>query len=235
MPAKQKILVADDERDIQELVSYNLIKNGYLVTTVASGEDAITRARSDIPDLVILDLMLPGVDGLDVCKIIKNDSSTSHIPVIMLTAKGEEVDVVTGLEVGADDYITKPFSPRVLVARVRALFRKQQKQQAAAEETDSDLTTITRGGLIVDPGRHEVTVNGKRVDLTYSEFRTLHYLAKRPGWVFSRNQIIEAVHGDDYPVTERSVDVQIVGLRKKLGAYGDHIETVRGVGYRFRE
>ncbi|MFO7822145.1 MAG: response regulator transcription factor [Lentisphaeria bacterium] len=235
MAEKQKILVVDDERDIQELVSYNLIKNGYLVTTVASGEEAITRARSDQPDLIVLDLMLPGVDGLDVCKILKNDSMTSQIPIIMLTAKDDEVDVVTGLEVGADDYITKPFSPRVLVARVRTLFRKRQHSEEKEAEEDTETESIKRGNLVVDPGRHEVTLNGKPVELTFSEFRTLQYLAKRPGWVFSRGQIIDAVHGDDYPVTERSVDVQIVGLRKKLGKFGDHIETVRGIGYRFRE
>lgn len=229
--AKQQILVVDDERDIQELVSYNLIKNGYQVTTVATGEEAITRARSDLPDLVVLDLMLPGVDGLDVCKALKNDPKTAHLPVIMLTAKGEEVDVVTGLEVGADDYITKPFSPRVLVARVRALFRKYQRD----EESEPDSTSVKRGELMIDPGRHQVNLYGKPVDLTFSEFKILQYLAKRPGWVFTRNQIIDAVHGDDYPVTERSVDVQIVGLRKKLGEYGERIETVRGVGYRFRE
>ncbi|MCF7854189.1 MAG: response regulator [Candidatus Pacebacteria bacterium] len=227
--ARERILVVDDERDIRELVSYNLMKDGYQVISVATGEEAITKTRSELPDLIVLDLMLPGVDGLDVCKLLKNDPTTAGIPIIMLTAKGEEADVVTGLEVGSDDYMVKPFSPRVLTARVRAVLRKHKA--GASEETE----TVRRGNLVIDPGRHEVLVDGTPVDLTYTEFRILQYLTKRPGWVFSRQQIIDTVHGDDYPVTERSVDVQIVGLRKKLGTIGDKIETVRGVGYRFRE
>jgi len=227
--AREQVLVVDDERDIQELVSYNLGKSGYQVTCVATGEDAITKARSDTPDLILLDLMLPGVDGLDVAKILKNDSRTGHIPIIMLTAKGEEIDMVTGLEVGADDYIVKPFSPRVLIARVRAMLRHFNRDTAADDEI------IKRGDLIIDAGRHEAKLNGRVLDLTFTEFRVLQYLARHPGWVYTRNQIIEKVHGDDYPVTERSVDVQIVGLRKKLGEFGECIETVRGVGYRFHE
>lgn len=229
---RQHILVVDDERDIRELVCYNLRKHGFVVTPAPTGEDAITRARSDHPDLIVLDLMLPGVDGLDVCKILKGSAATADIPIVMLTAKGEEVDVVTGLEVGADDYITKPFSPRVLVARVRALLRKR----TADDEPEADDTAVIQHGhLKIDPGRHQVRLRDQPLDLTFSEFRILQHLVRRPGWVFSRHQIIDAVHGDDYPVTERSVDVQIVGLRKKLGAYGERIETVRGVGYRFRE
>ncbi len=227
--AREHILVVDDERDIQELVSYNLSRSGYQVTCVATGEDAITKARSETPDLIVLDLMLPGVDGLDVCKVLKNDARTGHIPIIMLTAKGEEIDVVTGLEVGADDYITKPFSPRVLVARVRAMLRHFSRDTSVEDEI------IKRGDLVIDAGRHEAKLKGVLLDLTCTEFRILQHLARHPGWVYTRNQIIDKVHGDDYPVTERSVDVQIVGLRKKLGEAGDYIETVRGVGYRFRE
>ncbi len=227
--ARERILVVDDEQDIRELVSYNLMKNGYQVTTVATGEDAVTKARSELPDLIVLDLMLPGIDGLEVAKHLKHNSKTQRIPIIMLTAKGEEVDIVTGLEIGADDYITKPFSPRVLIARVRAMLR--QKQRTATGDSD----VIRRGLLMIDPGRHLVTIDSTPLELTFTEFKILQLLTRRPGWVLSRNQIIERVHGDDYPVTERSVDVQIVGLRKKLGTLGDKIETVRGVGYRFNE
>jgi two-component system, OmpR family, alkaline phosphatase synthesis response regulator PhoP len=227
--AREQILVVDDEEDILDLVQYNLNKNGYQVTCVTTGEDALKVARKENPDLVILDLMLPGVDGLEVCKILKNDANTKSIPIIMLTAKGEETDVVAGLELGADDYIPKPFSPRILLARIRAVLRRH------SDDGPDDMETIVIHDIIINPGRHEVKVAGKLVDLTFTEFRVLYYLARRPGWVFTRNQIIDAVRGDDYPVTDRSVDVQIVGLRKKLGASGDFIETVRGVGYRFKE
>jgi two-component system phosphate regulon response regulator PhoB len=195
-----------------------------------TGEEAIESARKMKPDLMVLDLMLPGVDGLEVCKILKFDSNTSQVPIIMLTAKGEEADVVTGLELGADDYITKPFSPKVLVARVRALLRRRAKS-----ETENPEDMIQIHGLVIDPGKHIVTVDGKKINLTYTEFRLLQLLAHRPGWVFTRYQIVDALRGEDYPVTERSVDVQIVGLRKKLGSAGRYIQTVRGVGYRLRE
>jgi two-component system alkaline phosphatase synthesis response regulator PhoP len=227
--AREKILVVDDEEDILELVEYNLTKDGYGVICVGTGEDALKTARSELPDLIVLDLMLPGVDGLEVCKVLKNDRKTSHIPIVMLTAKGEEADIVTGLELGADDYVTKPFSPRILLARLRAVLRR--KAQAPAEETE----VIKRHDLVIHPGRHEVLVGDKGVELTFTEFRVLHFLARRPGWVFTRSQIVDAVRGSDYPVTDRSVDVQIVGLRKKMGTAGEHIETVRGVGYRFKE
>ena len=226
--AKEKILVVEDEDDIQELIKYNLAKEGYVVTCVGSGEDALDAVRSQ-PDLVLLDLMLPGIDGLEVCKVMKSDPRTGHIPVIMLTAKGEEADVVTGLEVGAEDYITKPFSPKVVVARVRAAFRRK------AKESTDDEAPIKAKDILIHPGRHEVLIKGKPVELTFTEFRVLQFLAKRPGWVFTRQQIVDAVRGEDYPVTDRSVDVQIVGLRRKLGPSGKHIETVRGVGYRFKE
>lgn len=227
--AKEDILVVDDEEDILELVDYNLSQNGYQVTKAASGEDALRIARSKHPNLLILDLMLPGVDGLDVCRVLKNDQDTSHIPILMLTAKGEEADIVAGLELGADDYMTKPFSPRVLIARVRAVLRRVSESQIP------ETKTIKRDGLTIDRGRREVRVENKSIELTHTEFSLLYYLASRPGWVFTRNQIIDAVHGKDYPVTDRSVDVQVVGLRKKLGVCGKYIETVRGVGYRFRE
>lgn len=227
--ANEKIVVIDDEENILELVNYNLARDGYAVTCVTTGEDALKKVRAIRPDLVILDLMLPGMDGFEVCKILKNDSKTAHIPVIMLTAKGEEADVVTGLELGADDYIVKPFSPKVLIARVRAVLRRK------AIEPVGESDVIQMKDLVIHPGRREVLVKGKPISLTSTEFRMLHYLARRPGWVFTRQQIIDTARGDEYPVTDRSVDVHIVGLRKKLGALGELIETVRGVGYRFKE
>jgi two-component system phosphate regulon response regulator PhoB len=227
-----RILVVDDEEDLAELVAYNLTREGYQVTCVGSGELALSEARSQTPDLIVLDLLLPKVDGLDVCKQLKSDPRTQHIPIVMLTAKSEEVDMVTGLECGADDYVTKPFSPRVLLARIRSVLRRRAK---AAGETDEDPEALRIGSLLIHPGRHEVLVDGQPIDLTFTEFRLLHFLARKPGWAFSRSQIVDAVKGEDYPVTERSVDVQVVGLRKKLGSLGTCIETVRGVGYRFKE
>jgi len=227
--AQEHILVVDDEEDILELVRYNLAKAGYKVTAVASGEDAIKSARTKLPDLVVLDLMLPGVDGLEVCNTLKRDHKTMNIPIVMLTARGDEADVVTGLELGADDYITKPFSPRVMLARVKAVLRRRSQQPA------EEKAVLKLKDLVIHPGRHEVTVRSKSVDLTSTEFRILHLLARRPGWVFTRQQIIDAARGEDYAVTDRSVDVHIVGLRKKLGVIGKQIETVHGVGYRFRE
>jgi two-component system alkaline phosphatase synthesis response regulator PhoP len=229
---KEKILVVDDEEDILDLIRYNLEKEGYEVTTVLSGEEALDAARKNSPDMILLDLMLPGVDGLQVCKVVKYDPALMHIPIIMLTAKGEEADIVTGLELGADDYITKPFAPRVLLARIRAVLRREQKDETP-QENRSEIVRI--GELIIDPGRHKVMLEGEVLELTYSEFQLLKLLAGRPGWVYTRYQIVDALRGEDYPVTERAVDVQIVGLRKKLGKYGKFIETVRGVGYRFKE
>jgi two-component system phosphate regulon response regulator PhoB len=226
---KKKILVVDDEEDILELVRYNLAKEGYQVACVTSGEQALKEMKERVPDLILLDLMLPGLDGLDVCRRLKNDPATNAIPVIMLTAKGEDADIVTGLELGAEDYVIKPFSPRVLLARVKACLRR--KQQGEPEET----AVLRIGDFTINPSRHEVLVGGRSVALTATEFRILHFLARRSGWVFSRDQIIRAVKGEDYPVTDRSVDVQIAGLRKKLGNAGNSIETVRGVGYRLKE
>jgi two-component system alkaline phosphatase synthesis response regulator PhoP len=226
---KERILVVEDEEDILELVRFNLSREGYSVMGAASGEEAWRLASSELPDLIVLDLMLPGIDGLEVTKIIRNDSRTRDIPIIMLTAKGEEADIVTGLELGADDYITKPFSPRILVARVRAVLRRKVK------ETAEESSVLKIHDLVIHPGRHEVLVEGKPVELTFTEFGILGYLARRPGWVFTRSQIVDAVRGDDYFVTDRAVDVQIVGLRKKLGPASRYIETVRGIGYRFRE
>jgi two-component system phosphate regulon response regulator PhoB len=227
--AKEKILVVDDEEDILELVRYNLSREGYDITCTTSGEKTLALVKADPPQLIILDLMLPGIDGLGVAKDLKSNDRTKQIPIIMLTAKGEEADVVTGLELGADDYITKPFSPRILTARVRAVLRR------GTSDPVNTTNKIYIHDLAIHPGRREVLVHGRRVDLTYTEFQVLYYLAQRPGWVYTRAQIVDAVRGDNYPVTDRSVDVQIVGLRKKLGESGRLIETVRGVGYRFKE
>jgi two-component system alkaline phosphatase synthesis response regulator PhoP len=226
--AHEKIMVVEDEADIQELIRYNLAKEGFLVTTCDSGEDALERVNQHVPDLVLLDLMLPGISGLDVCRALRRAPQTQSVPIIMLTAKSEEADIVTGLELGADDYVTKPFSPRVLLARVQAVLRRR----VTTDEPPS--TTIRRGEIEIDTARHQVTLAGAPLDLTYTEFSVLELLARRAGIVFTRYQIVDAVKGEDYPVTDRSVDVQIVGLRKKLGNHSKLIETVRGVGYRFQ-
>ncbi|MEN6355719.1 MAG: response regulator [Armatimonadota bacterium] len=226
---KEKVLIVDDEEEILRLVDYNLAKEGYLTCTVTTGEQALIEARTGMPDLIMLDLMLPGVDGLNVCRILRSDPITKAIPIIMLTAKGEESDIVTGLELGADDYITKPFSPKVLIARVRAVLRREKTEPAK----ESDIITIH--GIRIDPGRHLVTINSETVDLTLTEFRILHALARRPGWVFTRYQIVECSRGEESEVTDRSVDVHIVSLRRKLGEAGEYIDTVRGVGYRLKE
>ena len=226
---KEKILVVDDEEDILELVKYNLEREGFQITCAQSGEKAIEATRQEPPNLIVLDLMLPGIDGLEVARRLKQRQKTVGIPIVMLTAKGEEADIVTGLELGADDYMTKPFSPLVLIARIKAVLRRQSAQ---SQEPDPILSI---GKLTIDSRRRVVSAGDNNLDLTYSEFQILQFLAARPGWVFTRSQIVDAVRGDNYPVTDRSVDVQIAGLRKKLGPCGDYIETVRSVGYRFKE
>jgi two-component system phosphate regulon response regulator PhoB len=227
--ANERILVVEDEKDIFELIRFNLAREGYVVTGATSGEKALKQISVELPDLVVLDLMLPGIDGLSVAKKIKNNPETEGLPIVMLTAKTEDSDIVSGLEIGADDYITKPFSPRVLIARIRAVLRRK------IDRKDGDNSMIRVHNLEIHSGRREVKVSGKPVELTYSEFCILSFLANKPGWVFTRYQIVDAIRGDDYPVTDRSVDVQIVGLRKKLGSAGKYIETVRGVGYRFKQ
>lgn len=226
---KECILIVEDEQDILELVRYNLARENYKVFCAGSGEEALKIVTSEPLDLIVMDLMLPGIDGLDLTRRLKNNPETKNICILMLTAKTSETDIVTGLELGADDYITKPFSPRVLLARIKAVIRRSQN------EKPGDNKVIRIHSLIIHPGRREVRVGDTPVTLTYTEFQILYYLARRPGWVFTRTQIVDAVRGDDYPVTDRSVDVQIVGLRKKLGSAGKYIETVRGVGYRFKE
>ncbi len=227
--ARESVLIIEDEEDIQELVNYSLSKEGYHTTAVASGEEGLRSAKSKQPNLIVLDLMLPGMDGLEICRLLKNDPKTQHIPIVMLTAKGEESDVVTGLELGAEDYITKPFSPKVLVARIRTILRRKVKNEAGGE------AVLNIHEMTIHPGRHEILVKGKQIELTLTEFKILHLLARRPGWVYTRYQIVNEIRGDEVLVTDRAVDVQIVGLRRKLGTLGKYVETVRGVGYRFKE
>jgi two-component system phosphate regulon response regulator PhoB len=227
---KAKILVIEDEAPIQELLQFNLERKKYRVKVVDSGEAALAEVGDFMPDLILLDIMLPGADGLEICKQIKSNPDTAPIPIIMLTALSEEADIVTGLELGADDYITKPFSPSVLLARVKAALRRIKSHPQAPQE---DRMAIH--GIEIDVDRHKVTADGEEISLTFTEFKVLQLMAGQPGRVFTRYQIVDAVHGDDYPVTDRSVDVQIVGLRKKLGETGKYIETVRGIGYRFKE
>ncbi|MGE4488726.1 MAG: response regulator transcription factor [Kiritimatiellales bacterium] len=227
---KTNILIIEDEEDIRELVKYNLQRENFGVLEAGSGEEGLKLVDRISPDLILLDLMLPGKDGLEICRMLKRNGRTQNIPVVMMTARGEESDIVAGLELGAEDYVVKPFSPKVLGARVKAVLRRN----ASAPELAPD-DVIRIHDLVIHPGRHEVLVKDKPVDLTATEFRLLHFLARRPGWVFTRYQIVDAVHGEDYPVTERSVDVQIVGLRRKMKRAGNYIETVRGIGYRFRD
>jgi two-component system phosphate regulon response regulator PhoB len=226
--AKATILIVDDEEDIRELLRFNLKREGYVVLEARTGEGAVKTALSSRPDAIILDLMLPGMDGLDACRQLKSSVETVNIPVIMLTAKGEEVDVVTGLEIGADDYIPKPFSPRVVLARLKAVLRRGQIAEASGDILDF-------GEIVILREQHLVKVRGQDVELTATEFRILTMLSRRPGWVFSREQIVGETTGGYSEVTGRAVDVHIVSLRRKLGEAEHCVETVRGVGYRFRD
>ena len=226
---KKSIFVVEDEEDIQDLIRHHLTKEGYAVTTAGNGMEAVKAILRKPPDLVLLDLMLPGLDGLDVCRMLKKESKTADIPILMVTAKDEESDVVAGLELGADDYIVKPFRMKELIARVRTALRRRRGPAPDME------AVVRAGGIEIHPGRHEVLVEGTPVEMTVTELRILHLLAGRPGWVMTRDQIVDAVKGQDYAVTDRAVDFQIVGIRRKLGKRSDRIETVRGVGYRFRE
>ncbi|MHB1155326.1 MAG: response regulator transcription factor [Phycisphaerales bacterium] len=228
-----RILIVEDEHDLAELLRFNLKREGYETHWAQTGEQAVQLCRQHLPDLVLLDLMLPKMDGLDVCKRLKNNPETSAISIIMVTAKGEEADIVTGLELGADDYIAKPFSPRVLMARVRAVMRRRESENQP--EVVPEDKPIVRDKLEIYPERHMVLCEGRPVELTATEFRLLMLLVRRPGRVFTRQQIIEQIHGGQSAVTDRSVDVQVVSLRRKLDDEGDLIQTIRGVGYRFRE
>jgi len=228
--AGRKIVIIEDEPDIVEVIAYNLSREGYQVVSAQDGEEGLRKVRKEMPDLVLLDLMLPGMDGLELCKEMKEDQRMRSIPVIMVTAKGDESDVVLGLGVGADDYIAKPFSPKELIARVRAVLRRGPLR----EEKERGRPIVARG-ITIDPGRHMVTVDGKAIDFTPTEFRLLRALATRPGWVFERQELLNQVVGPDTVVIDRSIDVHVNSIRKKLGKHRDLIQTVRGVGYRFAE
>jgi two-component system, OmpR family, alkaline phosphatase synthesis response regulator PhoP len=228
---KPTVLVVEDDPDIQELLAYNLKREGYTVLAAVSAEAGRRQIEQVLPEIIVLDIMLPGMDGLEFLRELKQSPRVASVPVIMLTAKGEDTDVVSGLELGADDYVTKPFSPRVLVARIRACLRKGAPR-ASREPVDSGL--LEAHGLSLDPLRHEAAAEGRALELSATEFAILETLMRDPGRVYTRQQIIDAVKGPDYPVTERSVDVQILGLRKKLGSQGDCVETVRGIGYKLR-
>ena len=230
---KKTILIVEDDEDIQQLVGFNLIKAGFQVEYADSGEQALDLIKTQNPDLILLDIMLPGVDGTEVCRVLRSDNLTADIPIIMLTAKGEETDIVDGLEVGADDYVTKPFSPKVLLSRVKAVMRRKVKDASPPAPERGDV--IKTDNILINPGRYEVTVDDQPVNLTPTEFGILKLLAKRPGWVFSRQQIIDEVRGYDYMITPRAIDVQVFSLRKKMGEAGKKIETVRGIGYRFND
>ena len=232
MSNKPTILVVEDEEDLREIVIYNLEREGYNTIGVESGEEGLELALSRKPDLMILDLMLPGLGGMDVCRRIKQDSDNQALPIIIVSAKGEEADIVSGLELGADDYLTKPFSPRILLARVRTVLRRSENK---TKEPGIKESVLKFNGLTIDIKKHQLTLDDNPVDLTKSEFGILYFLASNQGWVFTRYQIVDAIRGEQYVVTERSIDVQIAGLRKKLKDYAEWIETVRGVGYRFKE
>ena len=222
------ILIIEDEPDISELIEYNLTQSGYSIIVSNNGEKGIEIARKHSPDLILLDLMLPGIHGIDVCRILKNDKDTSGVSIIMLTALGQEEDIIKGLETGADDYVTKPFSFPILEARIVSVLRRFKNGNIEKEKVSSS-------GIVISSRKREVQIDGKNIeDLTFTEFQILHLLASHPGWVFTRYQIIEKIRGDNYPVTDRSVDFQIVGLRKKMGKKGKLINTIRGVGYRFQ-
>ena len=225
----KSILVIDDEKDILKLLQYNLEKEGYQFLSAKTGEEGFETARAKKPDLVILDLMLPGMDGLEVCKLLRSDNTTKNIPILMLTAKSSETDQIVGLEIGASDYISKPFSVKVLLARVKNIFRGREKTRAQAE------AVLKRGYLVLDRERQTVTLKGKRILFTKLEFRILAFLMENPGKVFSRDKLLSGAWGEETFVVDRTVDVHMKSIRQKLGKQRELIETVRGTGYRFVE
>jgi len=227
---RQKILVVEDEPDILEVIEYNLAREGFRVLTAREGDDGLKKARQELPDALVLDLMLPGVDGLEVCRRLRGDDVTRNLPIVMVTAKGEEADVVVGLGIGADDYVVKPFSPRELVARLRAVLRRVQTQQHK-----SDSERLEFDGLVIDRARHEVLVRGDSITFTPTELRLLHFLASHPGRVFTRDQLLARAIGEHAVVLDRNIDVHVRSIRRKLADERERVETVRGVGYRFRD
>ncbi|UCG57822.1 MAG: response regulator transcription factor [Phycisphaerales bacterium] len=225
--ARGTILIVEDDRDIAEMVEYNLTEAGYETMSASNGEDGVGLAKRHSPDLIILDIMLPVMDGFEVCRALKADEQTAEIPIVILSAKSQETDKVVGLELGADDYITKPFSPRELIARIRAVLRRGRGARLPGR--------IMAGDVVMDGARHKATVGGEEVSLTLAEFKLLELLARRPGVVLSRDRILDTISGYDSAVCDRTVDAHIKSLRRKLGKAKDYIETIRGAGYRFRE
>jgi two-component system phosphate regulon response regulator PhoB len=226
---RDKVLIVEDERSLTDVLVYNLEREGYEVSVSHDGRDGLRKAQTLLPDVLILDLMLPGLSGLDICKDLKSNAKTAAIPILMLTAKSEETDQIVGFAVGADDYVTKPFSTKVLMQRVRALMRRK----TMPEQQDGDV--ISFGKLKVDKRSHKVTLGSQSLDVTPTEFRLLETLVRQPGRAFTRHDLMDSAIGDGAIVLERTIDVHVKSLRKKLGATGDYIETVRGIGYRFKE
>jgi two-component system phosphate regulon response regulator PhoB len=244
----RRIVVIEDEDEIRDVLAYNLERAGFSVSCAANGRTGLELVRSERPELVLLDLMLPEVDGLDVCRALRADEATATLPVIMLTARDDESDVVLGLGVGADDYVTKPFSPREVVARVEAMLRRSARVSTPAGATDEatddvdaslaedpDRRRVSSGAVVVDPDRHEVLVDGESIRFTRTELRLLHVLLRRPGRVYTREQLVERVMGDNAWITDRTIDVHVRAIRRKLGDHGEVVETIRGVGYRGRD
>ncbi|HET97222.1 MAG TPA: response regulator transcription factor [Desulfurivibrio alkaliphilus] len=229
---RKTLLVVEDEEDILQLLSYTLTKAGFRVVLAQSGEEALEKLGGEPIDLALLDMMLPGINGQEVCQAIRRSERLKNIPVVMLTAKSEEDDIICGLAGGADDYVTKPFSPQVLVARLLANLRR--RGVVGTEDGNEQAEPLQLGDLFLDPARFEATVGGKPVVLTLTEFDILKLLARRPGWVFTRPQIIDDVRGYEYSISLRTVDVHMSSLRKKLGPAGRMIESVRGLGYRLK-
>ncbi len=225
--SKGRILIIEDDKDIVEMLVFNLREAGYETVSAFDGKDGITLARAERPNLIILDIMLPVIDGFEVCRLLKSDPNISQIPIIILSAKSQETDKIIGLELGADDYVTKPFSPRELIARIRAILRRGKEQRPEKR--------IQRGDVVIDSTKHRVQIGAEDISLTFTEFKLLEYLARRPGVVFSRAQILDAVSGEETMVYDRTVDAHIKSLRHKLGPAKDYIETIRGAGYRFKE
>ena len=226
---KTKIVVVEDEADILEVIDYNLSKEGFDVSSSTDGLEGLAFVQKEIPDLVLLDLMLPGMDGIEICRTLKADSATRSISIIMVTAKGEESDIVLGLGIGADDYVLKPFRPRELIARVKSVLRRGRLK----EEVNEDIVSIY--GMVIDCNRHEVRLEGKKINLTAMEFKLLHFLASHPGRVFTREHILNNVSSEDAYIIDRNIDVHIRSIRKKLDKQRDLIETIHRVGYRFRD
>lgn len=230
--SKIKVHIIEDEEDISDLLEYNLKNDGFEVSSSSTGQKGLVDVFESKPDILLLDLMLPEMSGIDICRAIRSAPQHKKLPIIMITAKGCDEDIIKGLEVGADDYIVKPFSPKIVTARVNTVLRRVKN---ASKTDDVDVEKIEIFELAIHKGRFEIFAGSEKVDLTYSEFHILWNLAKRPGWVFTRSQLVDIIRGEDHAITDRAIDVQIVGLRKKLGEFGKYIETVRGLGYRFKE